>query len=66
MSGQHPMASKKNQVRDDEWRLRVDLAAAYRLVSLHGWDDLVFTHISAGIPGDEHHFLINAHGMMFE
>ena len=66
MSGQLTIASKKNQVSDDEWRLRVDLAAAYRLVALHGWDDLVFTHISARIPGDEHHFLINPYGMMFE
>jgi len=51
---------------DVEARLRVDLAAAYRLVALFGWDDLVFTHISARIPGPEHHFLINPYGWMFE
>ncbi|GAC1334570.1 MAG: class II aldolase/adducin family protein [Beijerinckiaceae bacterium] len=45
---------------------RVDLAACYRLVALYGWDDLVFTHISARVPGPEHHFLINPYGMMFE
>ena len=49
-----------------EHAIRVDLAAAYRLVALYGWDDLVFTHISARIPGPEHHFLINPYGMMFE
>ena len=51
---------------DAEARLRVDLAAAYRLVALFGWDDLVFTHISARIPGPEHHFLINPYGWMFD
>ncbi len=49
-----------------ERAIRTDLAAAYRLVALYGWDDLVFTHISARIPGPEHHFLINPYGMMFE
>lgn len=58
--------SKKNRVSDDEWQLRVDLAAAYRLVALHGWDDLIFTHLSARIPGKDHHFLINPYGMLFE
>jgi ribulose-5-phosphate 4-epimerase/fuculose-1-phosphate aldolase len=49
-----------------EWEVRVNLAAAYRLIALYGWDDLVFTHISARVPGPEHHFLINPYGMMFE
>jgi ribulose-5-phosphate 4-epimerase/fuculose-1-phosphate aldolase len=48
-----------------EWRVRTDLAAAYRLVANFGWDDLVFTHISAKIPGTEH-FLLNPYGMMFD
>ncbi|BES72898.1 class II aldolase/adducin family protein [Marinobacter nanhaiticus D15-8W] len=60
------LPSKKEKVSAEEWQLRVDLAAAYRLIALHGWDDLIFTHISARIPGDEHHFLINPYGMMFE
>lgn len=60
------MASVKDSVSEQEWALRVDLAAAYRLVAMHGWDDLVFTHISARIPGPDHHFLINPYGMMFE
>src|SRR5207248_6469743 len=59
-------SSIREQVSDAEWQARVDLAAAYRLVALYGWDDLVFTHISARVPGPEHHFLINPYGMMFE
>ena len=51
---------------DAEWNQRVNLAACYRLVALYGWDDLVDTHISARVPGPEHHFLINPYGMMFE
>ncbi len=51
---------------DAEWQQRVDLAACYRLVAQYGWDDLVFTHISARVPGPEHHFLINPYGMLFE
>ncbi|WP_166263936.1 class II aldolase/adducin family protein [Marinobacter caseinilyticus] len=66
MSSQLAIPSKKHSVSDDEWQLRVDLAAAYRLIALYGWDDLIFTHISARIPGDDHHFLINPYGMMFE
>jgi ribulose-5-phosphate 4-epimerase/fuculose-1-phosphate aldolase len=53
-------------VSDAEWKLRVDLAACYRLVALYGWDDLIFTHISARVPGPEHHFLINPYGMTFD
>ena len=56
----------KTVVSEAEWQLRVDLAACYRLVALYGWDDLIFTHISARLPGPEHHFLINPYGMMFE
>jgi ribulose-5-phosphate 4-epimerase/fuculose-1-phosphate aldolase len=55
-----------DQVSAEEWQTRVDLAAAYRLVALYGWDDLIFTHISARVPGPEHHFLLNPYGMMFE
>ena len=58
--------SLKGSVSAEEWQIRVDLAATYRLVALYGWDDLVFTHISARVPGPEHHFLINPYGMLFE
>ncbi len=53
-------------VSAEEWQLRVDLAACYRLGAQSGWSDLVFTHISARIPGPEHHFLINPYGLMFD
>jgi ribulose-5-phosphate 4-epimerase/fuculose-1-phosphate aldolase len=58
--------SRRAQVSPEEWRTRVDLAAAYRLVALFKWDDLVFTHISARVPGSEGEFLINPYGFMFE
>jgi ribulose-5-phosphate 4-epimerase/fuculose-1-phosphate aldolase len=50
----------------DEAKIRRDLAAAYRLVALFGWDDLVATHLSARLPGEGHVFLINPFGMLFE
>jgi ribulose-5-phosphate 4-epimerase/fuculose-1-phosphate aldolase len=58
--------SVRPQVSDEEWAIRVDLAACYRLIAMYGWDDLVFTHISARVPGPDEHFLINAYGMLFE
>lgn len=61
-----PPADVRAQVSDEEWALRVDLACAYRLVAYHGWDDLIFTHLSVRIPGPEHHFLINPYNLMFE
>jgi ribulose-5-phosphate 4-epimerase/fuculose-1-phosphate aldolase len=59
-------ASVLDRISDEERAVRVDLAAAYRLVAHFGWDDLIFTHLSARVPGPEHHFLINPYGMMFE
>ena len=56
----------KGRVSEAEWQARVDLAALYRAVALHGWDDMIFTHISARVPGPEHHFLINPYGMKAE
>ena len=62
--------SLQNAVSPEEWQLRCDLAACYRLVALYGWSDLVFTHISAKLPesvsGPEHQFLINPYGLMFD
>ena len=60
------IASVKGKVSREEWQTRVDLAACYRLVAQYGWDDLVFTHITAKIPGVENQFLINPYGLMFE
>lgn len=59
-------AQQKQSISEAEWQARVDLAAAYRLVAHYGWDDLIFTHLSARVPGPDHHFLINPYGMMFE
>jgi ribulose-5-phosphate 4-epimerase/fuculose-1-phosphate aldolase len=58
----------KSRVSAEEWRLRVDLAACYRLIALHGWSDLVFTHISARLPDSDagETFLINPYGALFE
>ena len=58
--------SLEGKVSPDEWKVRVDLAAAYRLVAHYGWDDLIFTHLSARVPGPEHHFLLNPYNLMFE
>jgi len=60
------LPSLRHSVSAAEWNLRVDLAAAYRLVALFGWDDLIFTHISARLAGPQRHFLINPYGLMFE
>jgi ribulose-5-phosphate 4-epimerase/fuculose-1-phosphate aldolase len=58
--------SRQGEVSDVEWRTRVDLAAAYRLVALFKWDDLIFTHITARVPGADNEFLINPYGLMFD
>ena len=56
----------KSQVSEEEWKSREDLAAAYRLVANYGWDDMVFTHLSARVPGPNEHFLLNPFGVLFE
>jgi len=71
MADAAPLASveippMKDKVGAEEWAIRIDLAAAYRLVAHHGWDDLIFTHLSARVPGPEHHFLLNPYNLMFE
>lgn len=53
-------------VDSQEWAIRCDLAAAYRLIHHFGMDDLIYTHLSARLPGNEHHFLLNPYGMMFD
>jgi len=58
--------SVEGKVSDDEWQIRVDLAAAYRMVAYYGCDDLIFTHLSARIPGPEHQFLLNPYNLMFD
>ena len=51
--------SVRSLVSEEEWTVRVDLAACYRLVAHYGWTDLIFTHISARVPGTDNHFLLN-------
>jgi ribulose-5-phosphate 4-epimerase/fuculose-1-phosphate aldolase len=63
--GQETYAQRPPGMDPDEWKMRVDLAALFRLVALEGWDDLIFTHISCRVPGPEHHFLLNPFGMTF-
>ena len=59
-------SSVRSNVSEAEWEQRVDLAACYRLIAHYHWDDLIFTHVSARVPGPEHHFLINPYGMLFD
>jgi ribulose-5-phosphate 4-epimerase/fuculose-1-phosphate aldolase len=58
--------SLHGKVSPEEWAVRVDLAAAYRLVARYGWEDLIFTHISARVPNTDHEFLINPYGLFFD
>ena len=58
--------SLREEVSPEEWQQRVDLAAAYRLVAHYGWDDIIFTHLTARVPGPDHHFLINPYGYTFD
>jgi ribulose-5-phosphate 4-epimerase/fuculose-1-phosphate aldolase len=57
--------SLRDKVSPEEWEARVELAACYRLLALHGWEDLVFTHVTLRVPGTEDQFFINAYGMFF-
>jgi ribulose-5-phosphate 4-epimerase/fuculose-1-phosphate aldolase len=70
MTASNAAASASSNVRArvsaEEWEQRVALAAAYRLVAHFRWDDVIFTHLSARVPGPEHHFLINPYGMLFD
>ena len=56
----------RQRVSPEEWRMRVDLAACYRLIAHFRWTDMIYTHISARVPGERDHFLINAYGLMFD
>lgn len=61
-----PLNAVQSQVSAEEWRVRQELAATYRLVAHYGWDDMVFTHLSARVPGPDEHFLLNPFGFMFD
>ncbi len=69
MSFDHALTNRRlanTPMTEAEWQARVDLAACYRLAARAGWDDLIYTHISARVPGPEHHFLINPFGLAFD
>jgi ribulose-5-phosphate 4-epimerase/fuculose-1-phosphate aldolase len=66
IAGKVSVPSVRDKVSPEEWEVRKDLAAAYRLFALFGWDDIVFTHLSARVPGPDHHFLINPYGWLFD
>jgi ribulose-5-phosphate 4-epimerase/fuculose-1-phosphate aldolase len=63
-----PMGEARHDepISAEERRIRTELAAAYRLCAVFGWDDLIYTHISARVPGPEHHFLVNGLGLAFD
>src|SRR6185369_17052917 len=65
-SAMKPMRSMQERVSETEWDLRVNLAACYRLVAKYGMTDLIYNHITARVPGPEHHILISAYGMLYE
>ncbi len=58
--------SVKDQVSEEEWQARVDLACAYRIVDYYGWTNVIANHISLRVPGEEEHFLINPYGLMYD
>ena len=60
------MHSMRSRVSADEWALRVDLAACYRLLARYGMTDLIYHHVTVRVPGPEHHILINPYGMLYE
>src|SRR5437762_12342806 len=61
-----PIKSMRERVSAEEWKLRVNLAACYRLVARYGMTDLIYNHVTARLPGPEHHILINAYGMLYD
>jgi ribulose-5-phosphate 4-epimerase/fuculose-1-phosphate aldolase len=58
-------SAPKREISAEEKRIRRELAACYRMTAMFGWDDLVATHISARLPGEEA-FLLNPYGLLFE
>lgn len=62
----HPTVQVRSRVSAEEWAARVDLAACYRLHAKYGWTDLIYTHISARVPGAHDHYLLNPFGWMFD
>jgi ribulose-5-phosphate 4-epimerase/fuculose-1-phosphate aldolase len=67
LEAERPITNDVNSgISDAEWKVRVDLAAFYRIAAIQGYDDFLYTHISARVPGPDHHFLINPFGLTFD
>src|SRR5579885_2692573 len=66
MQGRLNIPSMRERVSPEEWEVRVDLAACYRLVDFYGMTDMIANHISARVPDEEGAFLINAYGLFYE
>lgn len=66
-AAKHDIPSLRDRVSPGEWDARVQLAAAYRLVHMHGWQQsLIYTHISARVPGEDGHILLNPFGLRYD
>jgi ribulose-5-phosphate 4-epimerase/fuculose-1-phosphate aldolase len=61
-----PAKSRRDQIGEAEWNMRVELAACYRLAAREGWTDMIWTHISAAVPGSRQEFLLNPFGLGFD
>jgi ribulose-5-phosphate 4-epimerase/fuculose-1-phosphate aldolase len=66
LSPKNALATKPDRFSDEEWKIRVELAAAYRMVDHFGWCELIYGHLTAKVPGPEHHFLINPYGLNYD
>jgi ribulose-5-phosphate 4-epimerase/fuculose-1-phosphate aldolase len=62
----YPMDHRPDGIAPEEWALRVRLAACYRVVDMMGWSEVIMNHISARVPGPDHHFLINPYGLLYD
>jgi ribulose-5-phosphate 4-epimerase/fuculose-1-phosphate aldolase len=58
--------SRRGEIADEQWDLRVQLAALYRIFAAYGWDELVNNHLSVRVPSQPGRFLVHPWGLMFE
>src|SRR5262245_12022085 len=59
------LSLKPAGVSAEEWAVRLELAALYRAFDWLGWTELIYNHITAKVPGPEHHYLINPYGLWY-
>ena len=60
------MVSQELSLSEQKENVRIDLAAMFRLTAMFGWDDTVWNHITARVPGSEHHFDMHRFGLSYE